>query len=214
MASPAPPTTKATAVANAGSTGTSGTSSPVIPSLRRRRLFFSHLFQYITVAYQYLCAMFNLTIRRRCIEQQQQQQSSPTKRTATAAAAVATDRKATPATVSAALQYYKGKTLILDLDETLVHSVRLGSYAATRQQKVSASIKRKKIEVRDDKQSLLYEVYKRPHVDFFLKTVIMHRGGDHCIGRRAYFVICHLDKSMVQSRHLYSIYGRICRSGD
>ncbi|CDH52382.1 nli interacting factor-like phosphatase [Lichtheimia corymbifera JMRC:FSU:9682] len=172
MASPAPPTTKPTAVANAGSTGTSGTSSPVIPSLRRRRLFFSHLFQYITVAYQYLCAMFNLTIRRRCIEQQQQ--SSPTKRTATAAAAaaaVATDRKATPATVSAALQYYKGKTLILDLDETLVHSVRLGSYAATRQQKVSASIKRKKIEVRDDKQSLLYEVYKRPHVDFFLKTI-------------------------------------------
>lgn len=175
MASPAPPTTKPTAVANAGNTGTTGTSSPVIPSLRRRRLFFSHLFQYITVAYQYLCAMFNLTIRRRCIEQQQQQQSPPTKRTTAAAAAVASDRKATtttPATVSAALQYYKGKTLILDLDETLVHSVRLGSYAATRQQKVSASIKRKKIEVRDDKQSLLYEVYKRPHVDFFLKTVM------------------------------------------
>lgn len=214
MASPAPPTTKPTAVANAGSTGTSGTSSPVIPSLRRRRLFFSHLFQYITVAYQYLCAMFNLTIRRRCIEQQQQ--SSPTKRTATAAAAaaaVATDRKATPATVSAALQYYKGKTLILDLDETLVHSVRLGSYAATRQQKVSASIKRKKIEVRDDKQSLLYEVYKRPHVDFFLKTV-MHRGGREIIVLEGLFCKCHLDKSMVQSRHLYSIYGRICRSGD
>ncbi|KAI9268291.1 NLI interacting factor-like phosphatase-domain-containing protein [Phascolomyces articulosus] len=70
----------------------------------------------------------------------------------------------------AALQYYKGKTLVLDLDETLVHSVRLGSYAA-RQQTVSTSIKRKKIEVQDDKQSMLYEVYKRPHVDFFLKTI-------------------------------------------
>ncbi|KAI7852571.1 NLI interacting factor-like phosphatase-domain-containing protein [Circinella umbellata] len=70
----------------------------------------------------------------------------------------------------AALQYYKGKTLVLDLDETLVHSVRLGSYAA-RQRTVSTSIKRKKIEVQDDKQSMLYEVYKRPHVDFFLKTI-------------------------------------------
>ncbi|KAI9314453.1 NLI interacting factor [Dichotomocladium elegans] len=69
-----------------------------------------------------------------------------------------------------ALQYYKGKTLVLDLDETLVHSVRLGSLAH-KQAKVSASIKRKKIEVRDDKQSLLYEVYKRPHVDYFLKTI-------------------------------------------
>lgn len=78
------------------------------------------------------------------------------------------------AKVAAALQYYKGKTLVLDLDETLVHSVRLGSYAA--RQPVSMSIKRKKIEVRDDKQSLLYEVYKRPHVDFFLKTVCSVNG--------------------------------------
>ncbi|KAI9320402.1 NLI interacting factor [Dichotomocladium elegans] len=63
------------------------------------------------------------------------------------------------------------KTLVLDLDETLVHSVRLGSLAARQQSKVNTSIKRKKIEVRDDKQNLLYEVYKRPHVDFFLNTI-------------------------------------------
>lgn len=66
-----------------------------------------------------------------------------------------------------ALQYYKGKTLVLDLDETLVHSVRLG----TLESNVSASIKKKTIEVTSDKQSILYEVYKRPHVDFFLSTV-------------------------------------------
>lgn len=65
------------------------------------------------------------------------------------------------------LQYYKGKTLVLDLDETLVHSVRLG----TTESSVNASIKRKTIEVTSDKQSILYEVYKRPHVDFFLSTV-------------------------------------------
>lgn len=65
------------------------------------------------------------------------------------------------------LQYYKGKTLVLDLDETLVHSVRLGTTEST----VNASIKKKTIEVTSDKQSILYEVYKRPHVDFFLSTV-------------------------------------------
>lgn len=68
-----------------------------------------------------------------------------------------------------ALQYYKGKTLVLDLDETLVHSVRLG---ATDTSHINhTSIKKKTIEVTSDKQSILYEVYKRPHVDFFLSTV-------------------------------------------
>ncbi|KAI8997530.1 NLI interacting factor, partial [Pilobolus umbonatus] len=56
-----------------------------------------------------------------------------------------------------------------DLDETLVHSVRLGAEDAL--QSVSPSVVRKKIEVQCDRQSLLYEVYKRPHVDFFLKTI-------------------------------------------
>ncbi|KAI7865070.1 NLI interacting factor [Spinellus fusiger] len=63
----------------------------------------------------------------------------------------------------------RGKTLILDLDETLVHSVRLGSQES--KNTVSASVKHKTIEVQSDRQSLLYEVYKRPHVDFFLKTI-------------------------------------------
>lgn len=74
-----------------------------------------------------------------------------------------------PATMhnTIALQYYKGKTLVLDLDETLVHSVRLG----TNEVNISPSIKTKTIEVTSDKQSILYQVYKRPHVDFFLSTV-------------------------------------------
>ncbi|KAI8967635.1 NLI interacting factor [Mycotypha africana] len=66
-------------------------------------------------------------------------------------------------------QYYKNKTLILDLDETLVHSIRLGNNSNS--SKISPSIVRKSIEVHCDKQSLMYEVYKRPHVDFFLKTI-------------------------------------------
>jgi CTD nuclear envelope phosphatase 1 len=71
-----------------------------------------------------------------------------------------------------ALQYYKNKTLILDLDETLVHSVRLGTTAEIN---VSSSISHKNIEVQCDKQNLIYQVYKRPHVDFFLKTVIFYK---------------------------------------
>ncbi|GAA5804359.1 hypothetical protein HPULCUR_009847 [Helicostylum pulchrum] len=35
-----------------------------------------------------------------------------------------------------ALQYYKGKTLVLDLDETLVHSVRLGTNEISKWYKV------------------------------------------------------------------------------
>ncbi|ORX59458.1 hypothetical protein DM01DRAFT_1365978 [Hesseltinella vesiculosa] len=65
-------------------------------------------------------------------------------------------------------------TMVFDRDstivyETLIHSVRLGSPEAN--DTVHPAIKRKKIEVQYDKQSLLYEVYKRPHVDFFLKTI-------------------------------------------
>lgn len=56
---------------------------------------------------------------------------------------------------------------MLDLDETLVHSVKLG----TNENKVSPSIKKKTIEVFNEQQTILYEVYKRPHVDFFLSTV-------------------------------------------
>ncbi|KAI9486399.1 MAG: CRE-SCPL-2 protein [Benjaminiella poitrasii] len=78
-----------------------------------------------------------------------------------------TKSTSTAAHNSISLQYYKGKTLVLDLDETLVHSVRLG----TTETKVNPSIKKKRIEVTSDKQSILYEVYKRPHVDFFLSTI-------------------------------------------
>ncbi|KAI9243941.1 NLI interacting factor-like phosphatase-domain-containing protein [Sporodiniella umbellata] len=110
-----------------------------ISKKKRTKLFLSHIYQYIATTLQFLLSLL------------------PTKKT-----------KKIPAPTTAALQYYKGKTLILDLDETLVHSVRLGSETLSA---VSTSITHKTIEVQCDKQSLLYEVYKRPHVDFFLKTI-------------------------------------------
>ncbi|KAJ2706941.1 Nuclear envelope morphology protein 1 [Coemansia spiralis] len=52
------------------------------------------------------------------------------------------------------------KTLVLDLDETLIHSSPQGSYRAHH-----------RIEVVIDKVACLYYVYKRPHVDYFLRKV-------------------------------------------
>lgn len=107
---------------------------------------------------------------------------------------------------SIALQYYKGKTLVLDLDETLVHSVRLG--ATDTNHIKHTSIKKKTIEVTSEKQSILYEVYKRPHVDFFLSTVCTIA---YCI----WFVNTHgilTDKQMVQSSYIYCFNVRICWS--
>lgn len=108
---------------------------------RRTRIILSQLYHYVSITYNFICA---LILPRYKIT------------------------KKIPK-LNTNMQYYKAKTLILDLDETLVHSVRLGSENSFKT--VSPSIIRKKIEVQCDKQSLLYEVYKRPHVDFFLKTV-------------------------------------------
>ncbi|KAG0300039.1 Nuclear envelope morphology protein 1 [Dissophora globulifera] len=52
------------------------------------------------------------------------------------------------------------KTLVLDLDETLIHSTSRGSRAQGYM-----------VEVLVDRHACLYYVYKRPHVDYFLKKV-------------------------------------------
>jgi hypothetical protein len=57
----------------------------------------------------------------------------------------------------------KTKTLILDLDETLIHSTSRGSRADAHM-----------IEVMVDNHACLYYVYKRPHVDHFLKKVFKY----------------------------------------
>ncbi|KAI8072826.1 NLI interacting factor-like phosphatase-domain-containing protein [Gongronella butleri] len=125
---------------------TTNTSNTTIPSVRRRKrkVVVSFMCHYLSLVYDFVYTLFIVKPKQHLLA----------------------DAKPT---TNKALQYYKGKTLVLDLDETLVHSVRLGSPEAA--YTVSPSIKRKKIEVQSDKQSLLYEVYKRPHVDFFLKTI-------------------------------------------
>ncbi|KAJ1724397.1 Nuclear envelope morphology protein 1 [Coemansia erecta] len=69
----------------------------------------------------------------------------------------------TPSSITSAgpaSESLKKKTLVLDLDETLIHSSPQGSYRAHH-----------RIEVVIDKVACLYYVYKRPHVDYFLRKV-------------------------------------------
>lgn len=63
------------------------------------------------------------------------------------------------------LSYYRSKTLVLDLDETLIHSTSRGNGVP------GASGRAHVIEVIVDKHACLYYVYKRPHVDYFLRKV-------------------------------------------
>ncbi|KAH9809690.1 NLI interacting factor-like phosphatase-domain-containing protein [Melampsora americana] len=73
----------------------------------------------------------------------------------------------------------RNKTLVLDLDETLIHSTsRLGGMGGTGTlggggtgSAVHASLKVRVVEVVLDGRIVVYHVYKRPWVDFFLKTV-------------------------------------------
>ncbi|EGG08562.1 uncharacterized protein MELLADRAFT_34885 [Melampsora larici-populina 98AG31] len=61
----------------------------------------------------------------------------------------------------------RNKTLVLDLDETLIHSTSGGASGSA----VHAGLKVRVVEVVLDGRIVVYHVYKRPWVDFFLKTV-------------------------------------------
>ncbi|KAI7865083.1 NLI interacting factor-like phosphatase-domain-containing protein [Spinellus fusiger] len=112
-------------------------------------LFLSHSIGYFSTIYQYIWSLFIHRLRPESFK------VHPTKHT---------KQTKTPCL------YYKKKTLVLDLDETLVHSVRLGS-AADNHSLMSSSIQCKNIEVKTNQQDILYIVYKRPHLDFFLHTI-------------------------------------------
>jgi TFIIF-interacting CTD phosphatase-like protein len=79
------------------------------------------------------------------------------------------------------------KTLVLDLDETLVHST---SQSYTRYDFT--------VEVMIDKQLCLYYVYKRPHVDYFLKKA----------------EVVNIGKRMVQGGYFHRISRRILGSSN
>jgi TFIIF-interacting CTD phosphatase-like protein len=57
------------------------------------------------------------------------------------------------------------KTLVLDLDETLIHSLAKGGKLGSGHM----------VEVKFDKVAILYFVHKRPFVDLFLKKVCIYQ---------------------------------------
>ncbi|KAG0145955.1 hypothetical protein CROQUDRAFT_658063 [Cronartium quercuum f. sp. fusiforme G11] len=86
--------------------------------------------------------------------------------------------KPTNSTTKAILPGNRTKTLVLDLDETLIHSTsRLGglggsnSILGNSSGSISSGLKVRVVEVVLDGRIVVYHVYKRPWVDFFLKTV-------------------------------------------
>jgi CTD nuclear envelope phosphatase 1 len=95
---------------------------------------------------------------------------------------VGQSRSSTPSLTARKTPFHLPKTLVLDLDETLIHSTSRPMYSSG----TSSSFlglgtlgRRNKgaghmVEVVLGGRSTLYHVYKRPFVDFFLRTVSYH----------------------------------------
>lgn len=99
------------------------------------------------------------------------------------ASQVGPSRSSTPSLTARKTPFHLPKTLVLDLDETLIHSTSrpiyssgpsssfLGLGTLGRRNKGAGHM----VEVVLGGRSTLYHVYKRPFVDFFLRTVSHHR---------------------------------------
>ncbi|KAE9410435.1 NIF-domain-containing protein [Gymnopus androsaceus JB14] len=87
-----------------------------------------------------------------------------------------TPRSATPVLAARKTPFHSQKTLVLDLDETLIHSTSRPISSANSSGLFGSFGARKGgpghvVEVMLGGRSTLYHVYKRPFVDFFLRTV-------------------------------------------
>ncbi|KIK65320.1 hypothetical protein GYMLUDRAFT_38769 [Collybiopsis luxurians FD-317 M1] len=85
-------------------------------------------------------------------------------------------RSATPVLAARKTPFHSQKILVLDLDETLIHSTSRPISSATSSGLFGSFGSRKGgpghvVEVMLGGKSTLYHVYKRPFVDFFLRTV-------------------------------------------
>lgn len=131
-----------------------------------------------------------------------------------------TSRTPTPTQTKGKTPLHTPKTLVLDLDETLIHSTSrpmyahlpgsglLSGFGTGRRNKGAGHM----VEVVLGGRSTLYHVYKRPFVDYFLRKVrlvfcrlcAMNRGNNKL--RREPGV------GVVHARYIYGLYARVRRS--
>ena len=106
--------------------------------------------------------------------------AEPTSTPPTHGASAVSSRSSTPPQTARKTPFHLPKTLILDLDETLIHSTSrpMNSYGSggTNLLGLNSFGRRNKgightVEVTLGGRSTIYHVYKRPFVDFFLRTV-------------------------------------------
>lgn len=127
-----------------------------------------------------------------------------------------TSRSPTPILAARKTPFHLPKTLVLDLDETLIHSTSRPIYSSVSGGSgllgLSLDNSRNKgtshmVEVVLGGRSTLYHVYKRPFVDFFLRTVCPNRVN---------LVSANASNSgfgMVHTRYIHCLYARVRRPG-
>jgi CTD nuclear envelope phosphatase 1 len=128
---------------------------------------------------------------------------------------VGTSRSPTPILNARKTPFHLPKTLVLDLDETLIHSTSrpifssgnggpglLGLDTFGRRNKGAGHT----VEVVLGGRSTLYHVYKRPFVDFFLRTVSFRVTN----GRIPIFIHLGLGFGVVHPRHIHCFHAGIC----
>ena len=126
-------------------------------------------------------------------------------------------RTPTPSSIKAKTGLHMQKTLVLDLDETLIHSTSrplpqqgagwLSAFSFGRRNKAAGHM----VEVVLGGRSTLYHVYKRPFVDYFLRKVrrsVCAR--PRCPRVNGVLVVVGVD--VVYARHLHGVDARVCRS--
>ncbi|CAO3637956.1 unnamed protein product [Cunninghamella echinulata] len=178
-------------------TFTSNTTNTSIPSVRRRKgkVVISFMYHYISLMSEFVYTLFIVKPKQHLLSNKQHISSSSSSSSSSTSSTSNNNNNTISASTTTtslgdkqhtksihpkkALQYYKGKTLVLDFNETLVHSVWLGSQEANIT--VNPSIKRKQIEISQWYKVVIFTAsmseYADPVIDWLDQdqTMVSHR---------------------------------------